>query len=114
MIDKISFTDVMITSVITACAYLSKEQVKDIFTECGETPKDMLMENNEDYLEGELQFNFDKDTKRLTEILVFPVYASIEGLANGDFINAPDYIWEKFGLEAKNFAFKDLAEDKDI
>ncbi len=77
-------------------ARITKEAVKKLFAaEDLPTINEEGREDN-DYIEGEVQFIFDADGVTLNEILIFPVYSDGECLLNGDFINAPDFFW---GLE---------------
>lgn len=105
MIKELKFSDVMETSVITVCAELSKVQTRELFAAVWATPYNDLYEPDENYIGGELQFNFDKETKELTEVLLFPIYGTEDNKLCGDFVDAPDYIWEKFEEAAKSFAF---------
>lgn len=94
----------------TVYAEISKEQVKEIFDNAGAVPKNESLEPDGSYVSGEIQFNFDKDTDKLTEILVFPVYmdpddSNNQCQLNGDFINAPDGLWE-LETQAREFLRK--------
>ena len=70
-------------------ASISKDAVKTLFEEAGQTLSD------ESYVQGEVQFIFDSDGTTLDEILIFPVYDDGDSMMNGDdFIDAPDSFWD--------------------
>ena len=66
---------------------ISKEDTIQLFKDAGETPCNEEGDPDEDYVNGELQFHFAKNTDDVTEILLFPVYEDDGDMYNGDFIN---------------------------
>lgn len=97
------------TSINTILAKITKEEVKEIFIAANCQPKNSALEPDDSYISGELQYNFDKETGSLIEILVFPIYSIGESIENGDFINAPESYWKK-EEEARALLRKDVPE----
>lgn len=86
----INITDVRIGQCFdTVYIELSKETTKSLFHEVGSAPYNDGDTPDESYVLGELQFEFDKDTIFIKEILLFPVYFDAEEdvYQNGDFVN---------------------------
>ncbi len=71
---------------------ISADDLKQIYDDVGEIPVNDEGDEDDSYTEGEIQFVFDKHN-HLDEILVFPVYED-DGAVNGDYIDAPNNIWE--------------------
>ena len=93
---KVTVTDIITELESSDQVYvkLSKEDTEKIFKDMDSTPKNEYNEPDDSFTEGEMQFSFSKDGN-LEEILVFPVYtdADSDAMSNGDFINAPNYIY---------------------
>lgn len=86
----INITDVRIGQCFdTVYIELSKETTKSLFHEVGSAPYNDGDTPDESYVLGELQFEFDKDTIFIKEILLFPIYFNTEEdvYQNGDFVN---------------------------
>ena len=81
------------TSVYTITGIITKELTAEIFERENELPRNNELDEDWTFKEGEVQFNFDKDTMDCTEILLFPVYEDEDGnSANvGDFIHVDDF-----------------------
>ncbi len=75
-------------------AKISKEDTKKLYESAGETPINQNGAEDHSYIEGEVQFIFEKD-QTLSEILLFPVYEEDDGFINGDFIPGPEGLWAK-------------------
>ena len=71
---------------------ISKEDTIQLFKDAGETPCNEEGDPDKDYVYGELQFHFAKNTDDVTEILLFPVYEDEGEVYNGDFINITNTI----------------------
>lgn len=70
---------------------IPKEALAKIYSDAREVPKDDCLEQNDDYIFGEVEYNFEKDTFELQEVLIRPVYSDEDGgEIAGDFINTPD------------------------
>jgi hypothetical protein len=91
-LNKFEFEEVITeTSVNTVCALISRADVYELFKKHNATPKNEAMEPDNNYTEGEIQFNYDKEDGSLFEILVFPIYENDDGdIMNGDFLNITD------------------------
>lgn len=90
-------------------ARITKEELKSIYDSVNEIPCNDDYEEDENYIEGEIQFMFNPETEELEEIQIFPVYKSDEDeYVNGDFINyIPECIYD-FEEVAKEY----LREEK--
>lgn len=70
---------------------IPKEALAKIYSNAREVPKDDCLVQNDDYIFGEVEYDFEKDTFELQGVLVRPVYGDEDGgEIAGDFIDAPD------------------------
>ena len=94
---KVTVTDIVTELEDSNQVYvqLSREDTEKIFKDMDSIPKNEYNESDDSFTKGEMQFIFSKDGN-LEEILVFPVYedTDCDAMTNGDFINAPNYIYE--------------------
>lgn len=79
---------------------ISDEDTMQLFEDAGVTPCNEEGDPDEDYVYGELQFHFAKNTDDITEILLFPVYEDEGEVYNGDFINITNTIMDNKDLIA--------------
>lgn len=75
-------------------ARISKEDLKALYDDAHCIPCNEDGKEDDTYIEGEIQFLFNKDTDVVDEILAFPVYEENEGIVNGDFIDVTTELWE--------------------
>ena len=103
------------TSVNTVCVLISKEDVKALFEANGAVPKNDALEPDDSYVEGEIQFNYDKEDNSLSEVLVFPTYEEEDGsLVNGDFIDVADDLDEEYFNQAQDALMKVLEGEQEM
>lgn len=114
--DSMEFEDVNdeFNSMTTVFFKISKEILANIFKKAGEVPKDEFLHQNDEYIGGKIQYNFDKNDgvvdPKAFEILVVPMYADEDGgEVAGDFINAPDEYCTK---EMVQYAYRFIELDK--
>ena len=92
---------------------ISKETLADIFKRADEVPKDDTLYKNDDYIGGEIQYNFDKNDgvvdPEAVEILVAPMYEEDGSEIAGDFIGAPDEYCTK---EMVQYAYRFIELDQ--
>ena len=87
-------------------ARISKEDLKALYDEAHCVPCNENGEEDDTYIEGEVQFLFNKDTDVVDEILAFPVYSEDQdAIVNGDFIDVTTELWE-YRDEAVSFLNK--------
>ena len=75
-------------------ATITKEELAKLFTDAGVVAANDDGKKDDSYVSGEVQFAFSK-VGELEEILIAPVYETKEGYVNGEFINAPDTLWNE-------------------
>lgn len=73
--------------------FISRENVQLMYELFDAQPKNDDYDPDDSYINGEIRFNFNKETNELEEVLLFPVYENKydpedddDGLRNGDFI----------------------------
>ena len=91
----LKFSDLTVTDCIVnklrntdeVCCTFSKGFCRAIFEENNFTPTNPEGFHDDSFVEGELQFNFDRQTKDLVEVLLFPVY-----MVDGMWLNGMDFL----------------------
>ena len=101
-------------SMTTVFFKIPKEILANIFKKAGEVPKDDSLRQNDEYIGGEIQYNFDKNDgivdPKAFEVLVVPMYNYEDGgEVAGEFINPPDEYCTK---EMLQYAYRFIELDK--